>query len=205
MRARVRTSTFVVAGCVALSICACHHAAEEPLTRDAGPPAPTVARAPIESGRCVFPTPASLPPPVSPGPAKNCPPDPNPHTLALVTVRFPEAEAGPLDVSAELARTEEDSERGLMYRTSMDEGHGMLFDLGKRQIQTFWMHNTCIPLDMIFLDDDGLVVGVLENVPMMNDAARSVPCPSTHVLEMNAGWARKAGVRAGSHARLPGA
>jgi len=58
---------------------------------------------------------------------------------------------------------------------------------------------------MIFLDDDGLVVGVLENVPTLNDAPRSVPCPSTHVLEVNAGWSRRVGVRAGSHARLPGA
>jgi uncharacterized membrane protein (UPF0127 family) len=122
-----------------------------------------------------------------------------------VTVRFPEATAGPTQVSAELARTPEDSERGLMFRTSMDEGRGMLFDLGSHKVQEFWMRNTCIPLDMIFLDDDGLVVGILENVPTLNEKPRSVPCPSSYVLEVNAGWSRRAGVRAGSHARLPGA
>ena len=92
-----------------------------------------------------------------------------------------------------------------MYRTSMDDGLGMLFDLGKREVHTFWMHNTCIPLDMIFMDDDGFVVGIVENVPTLNDLPRSVPCASTYVLEVNAGWSRKAGVRAGSRARLPGA
>jgi len=92
-----------------------------------------------------------------------------------------------------------------MYRTSMAEDRGMLFDLGVRQVHTFWMHNTCIPLDMIFLDDDGFIVGIAENVPTLNDAPRSVPCPSTHVLEVNAGWSRRHGVRAGDRAVLPGA
>jgi uncharacterized membrane protein (UPF0127 family) len=124
-----------------------------------------------------------------------------------VTVRFPEAgdAGGELRVVAELARRPQDSQKGLMYRTHMDEDHGMLFDLGVREPHTFWMHNTCIPLDMIFLDDDGLVVGIVENAPTLNDAQRSVPCPSTHVLEVNAGWSRRHGVRAGDRARLPGA
>jgi uncharacterized membrane protein (UPF0127 family) len=122
-----------------------------------------------------------------------------------VTVQFPEATNGPATVAVELARTPADSERGLMYRTSMEPDHGMLFDLGVHGVHTFWMHDTCIPLDMLFIDDDGLVVGVLENVPPMNDDHRSVPCPSSHVLETNAGWARRVGVRAGMHARLPGA
>jgi hypothetical protein len=92
-----------------------------------------------------------------------------------------------------------------MYRTAMGAEEGMLFDLDSRKVQTFWMHNTCIPLDMLFIEDDGLVVGILENVPTLNDAPRSVPCPSTHVLEVNAGWSRRHGVRAGQHVVLPGA
>ena len=92
-----------------------------------------------------------------------------------------------------------------MFRTSMPEERGMLFDLGVRKVQTFWMRSTCIPLDMIFIAADGLVVGILENVPTLNDKPRRVPCPSAYVLEMNAGWARRNGVRAGSVAQLPGA
>jgi len=166
-----------------------------------GAPAPTIA------DRCVVPTPSAAPPPVAKGPAPGCPSDPNPHTLATVTVRFPDARAaaGGVRMTAELARRPQDLERGLMYRTHMDEDHGMLFDLGVRQVHTFWMRNTCIPLDMIFLDDDGLVVGIVENAPTLNDAARSVECPATHVLEVNAGWSRRHGVQAGDRAVLPGA
>ncbi len=142
---------------------------------------------------------------MDPGPAKGCPADPHPQTFPLVTVQFPEATAGPAAVTAELARTHAESERGLMYRTQMAPDRGMLFDEQSHKVQTFWMHNTCIPLDMLFLDDDGFVVGILENVPPMNDVLRHVPCESSFVLETNAGWARRAGVRAGTRARLPGA
>jgi len=142
-----------------------------------------------------------------PPPAATCPRDPSPYTLPVVTVQFPDAgrEAGAVRVASELARAPKDTERGLMYRTAMEEDRGMLFDLGERKVQHFWMRNTCIPLDMIFLDDDGFVVGILEGVPVLNEADRSVPCPSAYVLEVNAGWARRHGVRAGQRAILPGA
>ena len=187
----------------AVGLFACHRVADEPPSAEVKPNVVAPASSPPE--RCVWPTPPSAPPAVPPGPAPGCPADPRPHTLDLVTVRFPEATTGPAQISAELARTPEDSQRGLMFRTSMEDGRGMLFDLGRREVHQFWMHDTCIPLDMIFLDDDGLVVGILENVPTMNDLPRSVPCPSSYVLEVNAGWSRRVGVRAGSHARLPGA
>jgi len=190
--------------------CACNRVAEEPASQAKTAPssvAPAGDAAIRASDRCVAPTPSVAPPPVAPGPAPGCPTDPNPHTLQTVTVQFSDARdaSTPLRVTAELARRPQDSERGLMYRTSMAEDRGMLFDLGVRQVHTFWMHNTCIPLDMIFLDDDGFIVGIAENVPTLNDAPRSVPRPSTHVLEVNAGWSRRHGVRAGDRAVLPGA
>ena len=92
-----------------------------------------------------------------------------------------------------------------MFRTSMDADHGMLFDFGERNVQQFWMHNTCIPLDMLFVDEDGFIVGIVENAPTLNDESRGVGCPSRYVLEVNAGWSRRHGVRAGQHALLPGA
>jgi uncharacterized membrane protein (UPF0127 family) len=187
---------------------ACHRTADEPIAavRDVATSG-AVSATPAASERCIAPTAESAPAPVPPGPAAGCPADPKPYRLDAVTVRFPEAGApeGAAAVRAELARRPQDTERGLMYRTAMDPEQGMLFDLGERKVQTFWMHNTCIPLDMLFIDDDGLVVGILENVPTLNDAPRSVPCPSTHVLEVNAGWSRRHGVRAGQHAILPGA
>jgi hypothetical protein len=90
-----------------------------------------------------------------------------------------------------------------MYRKSMPEDHGMLFDLRVRDEHPFWMHNTCIPLDLIHIDDDGVIVGILENAPTLNDVSRTVGCASRYVLEVNAGWSRRHGVKAGQHMSIP--
>jgi uncharacterized membrane protein (UPF0127 family) len=124
--------------------------------------------------------------------------------LPVVEVSFEEAEGAPR-VIAELAKTSHDIERGLMYRQTMGDDRGMLFRLPERRVHTFWMHNTCIPLDMMFVDDDGTVVGVVESAPTLDDGTRSVPCPSRWVLEVNAGWTRKHGVRPGQKMAIPDA
>jgi uncharacterized membrane protein (UPF0127 family) len=64
------------------------------------------------------------------------------------------------------------------------------------------MHNTCIPLDLLFIDEDGLIVGIVESAPTLNDDSRGVGCPSRFVLEVNAGWSRRHGVRPGQRVRL---
>jgi uncharacterized membrane protein (UPF0127 family) len=120
--------------------------------------------------------------------------------LAVGQVRFDDARAS---VSAEIARSSHDLEKGLMYRTKMPEDAGMLFLLGERTVHRFWMHNTCIPLDLLFIDEDGTIVGIVENAPTLNDDERSVPCRSSYVLEVNAGYTRRHGVRAGQHVTLP--
>ena len=64
----------------------------------------------------------------------------------------------------------------------------MIFVFGEeRRNHEFWMHNTCIPLDMMFIDKDGFITGIEENVPTMNDNTYSSGCASTYVLEVNAG------------------
>ena len=92
--------------------------------------------------------------------------------------------------------------RGLMYRTQMDGDSGMLFSWDEDSRRSFWMQNTCIPLDMLFIAGDGTVVGILEQVPTLNTLPREVPCPARHVLELNAGWARAHGVTPGQHVDL---
>lgn len=123
--------------------------------------------------------------------------------MATAKVAFLDAPRAPAALEVELAKTTAESARGLMFRTAMPEAHGMLFDLHSKKIQTFWMHNTCIPLDMLFVDDDGLIVGILEEVPVLNDEERSVECPSRYVLEVNAGFTRKFGIKAGQRLKLP--
>ena len=80
----------------------------------------------------------------------------------------------------------------------------MIFLFEERENHTFWMHNTCIPLDMLFLDDDGTIVGIQENTPTMNDSTFDVGCPSRNVLEVNAGFTRKYGIKAGQRVELRG-
>jgi uncharacterized membrane protein (UPF0127 family) len=121
--------------------------------------------------------------------------------LPVVHVAFPDV--GGVGVEAELVRSEHDSMRGLMYRKSLGTDRGMLFDLLVRDDHRFWMHNTCIPLDLLFVDGDGLIVGIVENAPTLNDESRGVGCPSRWVLEVNAGWSRRHGVKAGQRMSLP--
>jgi uncharacterized membrane protein (UPF0127 family) len=87
----------------------------------------------------------------------------------------------------------------------MGEDHGMLFRLGERREHTFWMHNTCMPLDMLFVEDDGFVVGIVEGAEPLTDTTRSVGCQSSWVLEVNAGWARRHGVKPGQRMGIPAA
>jgi uncharacterized protein len=157
----------------------------------------------VPAGRCVRLTPAEPPPPVSPGPAPGCPVDPevSPPRVPVVRVAFPDVSG--VAVDADLVRSEHDTMRGLMYRTSMGPERGMLFDLRVREEHKFWMHNTCIPLDLLYIDEDGLLVGIAENAPTLSDDTIGVGCPSRWVLEVNAGWSRRHGVKAGQHVTLP--
>jgi uncharacterized protein len=113
-------------------------------------------------------------------------------------------EANAPDVVVEIAKKEQERSRGLMYRKSMPENRGMLFLFEERRNHSFWMHNTCIPLDMLFIDSDGMIVGIEENTPTLDDSTFEVGCPSTYVLELNAGWARSHAVVAGQKVRIDG-
>ena len=163
-------------------------------------PDPVQKAAASSPKKCPRPMPDNAPPVALP--AKRCPPDPGPQPmLATTSIQF---ESGP-SVSVEIARSEDETSRGLMYRTSMPEGRGMMFAFGMaaRREHVFWMRNTCIPLDMMFIDNDGTIVGIEENVPTLDDTERSCGCTSTHVLEVNAGWSRRHAVKPGQKVKLP--
>jgi uncharacterized membrane protein (UPF0127 family) len=151
-------------------------------------------------------TPAEAPPRAAPGPAAGCPADPDEAGVSKVpVVHVGFADVSGVSVDAELVRSEHDTMRGLMYRRSMAADHGMLFDLRVRDEHKFWMHNTCIPLDLLYIDEDGLIVGIAENAPTLSDDTIGVGCPSRYVLEVNAGWSRQRGVKAGQRVLLPAA
>ncbi|MGB5181348.1 MAG: DUF192 domain-containing protein [Xanthobacteraceae bacterium] len=105
--------------------------------------------------------------------------------------------------SVELATNTAERAVGLMYRKELPEGRGMLFDFHDEQPVQFWMHNTYISLDMIFIAGDGRVVRVAENAKPMSDELIPSGRPVRAVLEVIAGTARKFGIAAGD--RVTGA
>lgn len=135
-------------------------------------------------------------------PASECPKNPEPlPVMPRGFVSFPDAPSAPR-VAVEVAADEAHRQHGLMYRTQLAPEEGMLFSWPTDAPRSFWMKNTCLPLDMLFLDSRGFVVGVLEQVPVLNEHPRRVPCPAAFVLEMNAGWARDHGVQPGQRVKI---
>lgn len=98
----------------------------------------------------------------------------------------------------ELALTREEQSRGLMYRDEMLDEWGMLFIYEEEDLLSFWMKNTLIPLDMIFIDDAGIVVGVVKEAEPLTRTPRSVGAPSRYVLEVNGGLAERYGIGPGA-------
>lgn len=132
-----------------------------------------------------------------PVPNPGCPSDPGPvPELARGRVRFTGAEAAP-EVALEIAERDEDRQRGLMFRTQMPEMEGMLFVFEHEKKLSFWMHNTCIPLDMIYVAEDFTIVNIEENTPTLSDQTFPSNCAAKYVIEVNAGWTRKHGVKIG--------
>jgi len=103
----------------------------------------------------------------------------------------------------EMAVTPEETSRGLMYRRSLPEGTGMLFDFKIEQPLSFWMKNTYVSLDMIFIRADGRILRIAENTEPLSE--RLVPSggPARAVLEVVAGTARKLGIAPGDRVAHP--
>jgi uncharacterized membrane protein (UPF0127 family) len=99
--------------------------------------------------------------------------------------------------SVELASNELERERGLMFRKELPEGYGMLFDFHTDQTANFWMRNTYIPLDIIFIKSDGHILRIAERAKPMSDDLIPSGGPIRAVLEVIGGTARKLGIAPG--------
>jgi uncharacterized membrane protein (UPF0127 family) len=102
----------------------------------------------------------------------------------------------------EIADNEVSREQGLQYRESLDKDKGMLFVFPNEQQVTFWMKNTSIPLDMVFINSDLKVVGIIPNATPFSLAPLAVSSPSLYVLEINGGVAQIAGIHTGDQVKL---
>jgi hypothetical protein len=105
-------------------------------------------------------------------------------------------------VEVELARTEPERRQGLMNRASLPEDAGMLFIFDDASVQSFWMKNTLIPLDMLFLSEDGHVNGIVERAIPGDLTGRTAGGPSRYILEVNGGWSAAHGVAPGDRVRF---
>ena len=137
--------------------------------------------------------------------AAGCPrgngPKPPPAKPARGVVVF-HVKGRSIRVAVEIARTPEKRSRGLMHRKQLGKREGMLFDFERDAVQSFWMHNTYIPLDMVFVNSAMRVVGVVENAEPLTDSSRTVGVPSRYVVEVNAGFCEVHGIGKGTRVEL---
>lgn len=103
----------------------------------------------------------------------------------------------------ELADTDESRARGMMFRTSMAPDAGMLFDFKQEQPASFWMRNTLIPLDMLFIKSDGVILNIHQRAIPRDETGISSAGPVQAVLELNGGTASRLGIRPGDRVEHP--
>jgi uncharacterized protein len=110
---------------------------------------------------------------------------------------------GDVPFGVEIADTEEERERGLMFRTDLKDNSAMLFVFDRSRLVTMWMENTPSALDMLFLDNNGRIIAIRENaVPFSRDVISSGE-PARFVVEVKAGTARRLGLTIGDKVRHP--
>ena len=123
------------------------------------------------------------------------------ETLEILT------DKGPVRFRVAIADDEEERSRGLMFRKELAEGRGMLFDFKQEQEVGFWMRNTYIPLDMIFIAADGRIINIAQNTkPYSLDPVPSA-APALAVLEIGGGLSAELGIEPGDrvlHRIFPG-
>jgi len=120
----------------------------------------------------------------------------------FATVIFELADKREVTFDAEVVTTPEDRAKGLMFRKGLKEADAMLFVFDSLEDHVFWMKNTFIPLDMIFITPDMLVAGVVHNATPQTLDGRSIGRQSLLVLEISGGLSKKLGITEGARIRI---
>lgn len=133
-------------------------------------------------------------------------------TSGLLPAAAPAAERATVEIASrsgvhifavEIAENDQERSKGLMYRKSLPEGQGMLFDFQREQDVAMWMKNTYVSLDMIFIRGDGRILRIAENTVPESERIISSGGPVRAVLEVVGGTARKLGIAAGDRVGHP--
>ncbi len=118
--------------------------------------------------------------------------------LELVTV---ETRNGPVRFQVEIADDDAERNRGLMFRETLARDHGMLFEFQQPERASFWMRNTPLSLDIIFIAPDGRILNIAERTTPYSEAPVLAAGMTGGVLEINAGLSAELGIRPGDHVR----
>jgi uncharacterized membrane protein (UPF0127 family) len=105
-------------------------------------------------------------------------------------------------LKVEVARTEQEKEKGLMFRERLGKDEGMLFVYEEEETLSFWMKNTFLPLSIAFIDKKGRIVDIQDMQPFSLQTHVSSR-PAKYALEMNQGWFRRNGINVGNFVNLP--
>ena len=102
-----------------------------------------------------------------------------------------------VSITIDIADTPETRIKGLMERWSIPDLHGMLFIFNQPEIQRFWMHNTPLSLDMIFVDENRRILNIAESTTPMSKQTYSSRGPAKYVVEVKAGFSKRYGIEEG--------
>ncbi len=123
-------------------------------------------------------------------------------SLKVVTITNSSSEV--FSVGVELAVTDEQHQIGLMNRESLSENDGMLFVFDDEQTRSFWMKNTLIPLDMIFINSSGSIVDINHDAVPLSLEPFTSAAPARYVLEVNGGYCDEHSIDIGDQVDIPG-
>jgi len=102
------------------------------------------------------------------------------------------------ELQIEIADTDFERQTGLMYRKQMDNNRGMLFIFDKSEVKSFYMKNTYIPLDIIYIDKHYVIINIVKNTDPLNKTSLFSDAPAKYVLEINAGLSDRLGIKKGN-------
>jgi uncharacterized membrane protein (UPF0127 family) len=120
--------------------------------------------------------------------------------LPVQTIEI-ETKKGPHRFTVEVAADSASQERGLMYRRTLAPDAGMIFVFGQKQFVSFWMKNTFLPLDMLFVKADGTISTIQANAVPFSETSIQSAEPVLAVIELNAGRAKALGIEPGDKVR----
>ncbi len=112
-----------------------------------------------------------------------------------------ETKGGTVAFTVELADEPLEIQTGMMFRRTIGESEGMLFDMGRPRVAAFWMRNTLIPLDIIFIDEEGRIIDIAANATPLSEEVLTPGAPARGVLEIGGGRAAELGIENGNLVR----